>query len=207
MTDVILRYFPDISDSQISRFSRLKEIYQIWNRRINVISRKDFDNFYIHHVLHSLAIAKFIHFVNGTRILDAGTGGGFPGVPLAIIFPDAEFFLLDSIEKKIRVVLSVADELDLMNVKPIRKRIEEEKGSYDFVVSRAVTAFPEFVKLTGKNIDPGNKNKIRNGIIYLKGGDLSAELGPFIKKIVIRNITDFFSEPYFETKKIIYLPF
>jgi 16S rRNA (guanine527-N7)-methyltransferase len=207
VTDVILRYFPDISDSQISRFSRLKEIYQIWNRRINVISRKDFDNFYIHHVLHSLAIAKFIHFVNGTRILDAGTGGGFPGVPLAIIFPDAEFFLLDSIEKKIRVVLSVADELDLMNVKPIRKRIEEEKGSYDFVVSRAVTAFPEFVKLTGKNIDPGNKNKIRNGIIYLKGGDLSAELGPFIKKIVIRNITDFFSEPYFETKKIIYLPF
>ena len=207
MTDVILRYFPDISDSQISRFSRLKDIYQIWNRRINVISRKDFDNFYIHHVLHSLAIAKFIHFVNGTRILDAGTGGGFPGVPLAIIFPDAEFFLLDSIEKKIRVVLSVADELDLMNVKPIRKRIEEEKGSYDFVVSRAVTAFPEFVKLTGKNIDPGNKNKIRNGIIYLKGGDLSAELGPFIKKIVIRNITDFFSEPYFETKKIIYLPF
>lgn len=207
MTDVILRYFPDISDSQISRFSRLKEIYQIWNRRINVISRKDFDNFYIHHVLHSLAIAKFIHFANGTRILDAGTGGGFPGVPLAIIFPDAEFFLLDSIEKKIRVVLSVADELDLMNVKPIRKRIEEEKGSYDFVVSRAVTAFPEFVKLTGKNIDPGNKNKIRNGIIYLKGGDLSAELGPFIKQIVIRNITDFFSEPYFETKKIIYLPF
>lgn len=207
MTDVILRYFPDISDSQISRFSRLKEIYQIWNRRINVISRKDFDNFYIHHVLHSLAIAKFIHFANGTRILDAGTGGGFPGVPLAIIFPDAEFFLLDSIEKKIRVVLSVADELDLMNVKPIRKRIEEEKGSYDFIVSRAVTAFPEFVKLTGKNIDPGNKNKIRNGIIYLKGGDLSAELGPFIKQIVIRNITDFFSEPYFETKKIIYLPF
>lgn len=207
MTDVILRYFPDISDSQISRFSRLKDIYQIWNRRINVISRKDFDNFYIHHVLHSLAIAKFIHFVNGTRILDAGTGGGFPGVPLAIIFPDAEFFLLDSIEKKIRVVSSVADELDLMNVNPIRKRIEEEKGSYDFVVSRAVTAFPEFVKLTGKNIDPGNKNKIRNGIIYLKGGDLSAELGPFIKKIVIRNITDFFSEPYFETKKIIYLPF
>jgi len=207
VTDVILRYFPDISDSQISRFSRLKDIYQIWNRRINVISRKDFDNFYIHHVLHSLAIAKFIHFVNGTRILDAGTGGGFPGVPLAIIFPDAEFFLLDSIEKKIRVVSSVADELDLMNVNPIRKRIEEEKGSYDFVVSRAVTAFPEFVKLTGKNIDPGNKNKIRNGIIYLKGGDLSAELGPFIKQIVIRNITDFFSEPYFETKKIIYLPF
>jgi 16S rRNA (guanine527-N7)-methyltransferase len=207
VTDIILRYFPEISDSQIHRFSRLGEIYQAWNSRINVISRKDFDNFYIHHVIHSLAIAKFIHFADGTRILDAGTGGGFPGIPLAIMFPDAEFFLLDSIEKKIKVVSSVADELGLTNVKPIRKRIEEEKGSFDFIISRAVTAFPEFVKLTRKNIGPGNKNQIRNGIIYLKGGDLSAELGPYLKEIIIRNITDFFSEPYFETKKIVYLPF
>jgi 16S rRNA (guanine527-N7)-methyltransferase len=205
--DIILRYFPDISDSQINRFSRLREIYEKWNNRINLISRKDFDNFYIHHVLHSLAIAKFIHFENGTRILDAGTGGGFPGVPLAIMFPYAEFFLLDSIEKKIRVVTSVADELDLANVKAIRKRIEEEKDSYEFIVCRAVTAFPEFVKLTQKNIDTENKNGIRNGIIYLKGGDLSAELRPYTKKVVIRNIADFFSEPYFETKKIVYLPF
>jgi 16S rRNA (guanine527-N7)-methyltransferase len=207
VTDIILRYFPDISDSQITRFSRLGEIYQVWNSKINVISRKDFDNFYIHHVLHSLAIAKFIHFADGTRILDAGTGGGFPGMPLAIMFPDAEFFLLDSIEKKIKVVSSVADELDLTNVKPIRKRIEEEKGSFDFIISRAVTAFPEFVKLTRKNIDPGNKNQLRNGIIYLKGGDLSEELTPYLKEIIIRKITDFFSEPYFETKKIVYLPF
>ena len=207
MIDIILRYFPDISDSQINRFSRLREIYEKWNNRINLISRKDFDNFYIHHVLHSLAIAKFIHFENGTRILDAGTGGGFPGVPLAIMFPYAEFFLLDSIEKKIRVVTSVADELDLANVKAIRKRIEEEKDSYEFIVCRAVTAFPEFVKLTQKNIDTENKNGIRNGIIYLKGGDLSAELRPYTKKVVIRNIADFFSEPYFETKKIVYLPF
>jgi 16S rRNA (guanine527-N7)-methyltransferase len=207
VSDIILRYFPEISDTQISRFSRLGEIYQVWNSRINVISRKDFDNFYIHHVLHSLAIAKFIHFADGTRILDAGTGGGFPGMPLAIMFPAAEFFLLDSIEKKIRVVSSVADELGLTNVKTTRKRIEEENSRFDFILSRAVTAFPEFVKLTRKNIDPGNKNQIRNGIIYLKGGDLSAELGPYLKEIIIRNITDFFSEPYFETKKILYMPF
>jgi 16S rRNA (guanine527-N7)-methyltransferase len=207
VTDIIFRYFPDISDSQISRFSHLMEIYKSWNSKINVISRKDFDNFYIRHVLHSLAIAKFIHFKNGTRILDAGTGGGFPGIPLAIMFPETQFFLLDSIEKKIKVVSSVINELDLTNVKAIRKRIEEEKDIYDFVISRAVTAFPEFVKLTRKNIDPGNKNEINNGIIYLKGGDISAELGPYIQNTVILNIIDFFSEPYFETKKLVYLPF
>jgi 16S rRNA (guanine527-N7)-methyltransferase len=207
VTDTILRYFPDISDSQIRMFSSLKEIYQTWNSKINVISRKDFDNFYVHHVLHSLAIAKFIHFAKGTRILDVGTGGGFPGIPLAIMFPDAKFFLLDSIEKKIRVVSSVADELPLTNTSAIRKRVEEESGRYEFIVSRAVTSFPEFVKLTRKNIDPVNKNKVRNGIIYLKGGDLSAELGPYSNKSNIRNIADFFSEPYFATKKLLYLPF
>jgi len=207
VTDIILRYFPDLTDTQISRFSRLKDIYQSWNSRINVISRKDFDNFCIHHVLHSLAIAKIIHFTGGTSILDAGTGGGFPGVPLAIMFNDAEFFLLDSIEKKIKVVSSVAGELELTNVKALRKRIEEEKGRYDFVVSRAVTAFPEFVNLTRKNVGQENRNELRNGIICLKGGALSAELGPYMQKSVIRNIADFFSEPYFETKKIVYLPF
>lgn len=205
MTDSILRYFPDISDSQINMFSGLKEIYQAWNSRINVISRKDFDNFFIHHVLHSLAIAKFIQFVKGTRVLDVGTGGGFPGVPLAIMFPDSEFFLLDSIEKKIKVVSSVVDELGLTNLTPICKRAEEEKGKYDFVVSRAVTDFPGFVKLTKKNIEPGDKNEIKNGIIYLKGGDLSEELGLYVNKVVILNIKDIFSEPFFETKKIVYL--
>jgi 16S rRNA (guanine527-N7)-methyltransferase len=205
VTDSILRYFPDISDSQINMFSGLKEIYQAWNSRINVISRKDFDNFFIHHVLHSLAIAKFIQFVKGTRVLDVGTGGGFPGVPLAIMFPDSEFFLLDSIEKKIKVVSSVVDELGLTNLTPIRKRAEEEKGKYDFVVSRAVTDFPGFVKLTKKNIEPGDKNEIKNGIIYLKGGDLSEELGLYVNKVVILNIKDIFSESYFETKKIVYL--
>lgn len=207
MTEIILRYFPGLTISQIDRFSQLKDIYRTWNNSINVISRKDIDNFYIHHVLHSLAIARIFHFAGGTRILDAGTGGGFPGVPLAIMFPDAEFFLLDSIQKKIKVVSSVAAELGLTNVKSLRKRIEEEKGSYDFVVSRAVTAFPEFLKLTRKNISKENRNELRNGIIYLKGGDLFEELGPFMQKTVIWNITDFFSEPWFETKKIVYMPF
>jgi 16S rRNA (guanine527-N7)-methyltransferase len=204
--DSILKYFPEISDYQISMFSRIGEIYRIWNSRINVISRKDFDNFYIRHVLHSLAIAKFIHFTGKTRILDVGTGGGFPGIPLAIMFPDTEFFLLDSIEKKIKVVSSVAVELNLNNVITIRKRIEEEKNRFDFIVSRAVTSFPEFVKLTLKNIDSVNKNQIRNGIIYLKGGDLTSELGPYLRTAIIKNIPDFFTEPYFETKKILYLP-
>jgi len=207
VAEIILKYFPDLTGSQIDRFSRLKDIYGDWNSRINVISRKDFDNFNVHHVLHSLAIARIIHFTEGTRILDAGTGGGFPGIPLAVLFPDADFFLLDSIDKKIKVVSSVANELELTNVKPLRKRIEEEKGRYDFVISRAVSAFPEFVKLTRKNIGTENRNELRNGIICLKGGDLSAELGPFTQKSVIWNIADFFHEYWFETKKIVYLPF
>jgi 16S rRNA (guanine527-N7)-methyltransferase len=185
--------------------SELEQIYRRWNSMINVISRKDMDNFMVHHVLHSMSIAKIINFAPGTRILDVGTGGGFPGIPLAIMFPDAEFTLLDSIEKKIKVVAAVAGELGLKNVKPIRKRAEEEKSKYHFIISRAVTGFPEFVKITLKYIDKTEINSLGNGIIYLKGGDLSAEIALFNKNLTIWNIKDFLTEPFFETKKILHL--
>jgi 16S rRNA (guanine527-N7)-methyltransferase len=203
---MIFRYFPSLSKKQIEQFDKLGSMYREWNSRINVISRKDMDNFCLHHVLHSLAIAKVINFVPGSRILDVGTGGGFPGIPLAIMFPCSQFSLLDSIEKKIRVVSAVSTGLGLTNVSTIRKRAEEEKGMYDFVVSRAVTAFPAFVSMTRKNISRTGRNSLMNGIIYLKGGDLTEDLKLLDSQTRIWNISDFFPDPFFETKKIIYLP-
>jgi 16S rRNA (guanine527-N7)-methyltransferase len=204
--DEILKYFPGLTDHQKQQFSSLKGLYDAWNNRINVISRKDIDNFYIHHVLHSLAIAKYIAFQKDTTVLDVGTGGGFPGIPLAIIFPEAEFTLLDSIEKKIKVVAEIKKELKLTNLITIRSRVEDHKEKYDFIVSRAVTSFPLFVRLTSKNIGKQGKREIRNGIIYLKGGDLSDELKGFADKVFITDIREYFSEPYFESKRIVYLP-
>jgi len=206
VSENIFGYFPLLSAVQKEKLSGLKKIYDHWNSMINVISRKDMDNFFIHHVLHSLAIAKVINFLPGTSILDVGTGGGFPGIPLAIIFPDSEFTLLDSIEKKIKVVKAVSDELDLINVSPVRKRIEEENGKFHFVISRAVTRFPEFVNLARKNVSKAGNNSLDNGILYLKGGDLSDELSFFQGKVTVWQIRDFFKESFFETKVIVYLP-
>jgi len=206
VSERIFGYFPLLSDIQKEKLSKLKAIYDRWNSMINVISRKDMDNFFVHHVLHSLSIAKVISFLPGTTILDVGTGGGFPGIPLAIFFPDSNFTLLDSIEKKIKVVNAVAVELGLENVTTVRKRIEEENGLFQFVVSRAVTGFPEFVNMTAKNISPHSTNRLGNGILYLKGGDLTAELSEFKKKSTLWQIKNFFDEPYFETKVIVYLP-
>jgi 16S rRNA (guanine527-N7)-methyltransferase len=199
-------YFPEFTAHQFDQLAKLGPLYRDWNEKINVISRKDIDQLYLHHVLHSLAIAKFIRFKPGTRILDAGTGGGFPGIPLAIAFPEAEFTLADSIGKKITVVNAVASETGLQNVRTFNGRVENITGTFDFVVSRAVTSLPEFVGWIRGKISRENRNALPNGIIYLKGGDLESELRPFAGKARTTDISSFFGEEFFETKKIIFVP-
>lgn len=203
--DCILKYFPNIDATQRERFAKLQALYSEWNEKINVISRKDIDNLYVNHVLHSLAIAKVISFADGTRLLDVGTGGGFPGIPLAIMFPNCQFHLVDSIGKKITVVNAVADALGLVNVKGEHTRVEQVKEKCDFVVSRAVTRFDSFYNMTRKCVRQGGNNQLANGILYLKGGDFDDELKAVKREYELFNIQDFFDEPFFETKKVIHL--
>ena len=201
---IIGEYFK-LTDSQAEQFAQLDILYRDWNSKINVISRKDIDNLYEHHVLHSLAIAKFLPFQPGTTILDVGTGGGFPGIPLAILFPECQFLLIDSIGKKIKVASEIAKALGLANVVCKQERAEEEKQKFDFIVSRAVMPMPDLVKLVRKNISPTHCNAIPNGLIVLKGGDLKEELRPF-KEAEIIPCTQWFKGEWFDTKQVIYLP-
>ena len=202
---MIEQYFK-LTEHQAQQFAALDALYRDWNSKINVISRKDIDKLYEHHVLHSLAIAKLLPFQPGTTILDVGTGGGFPGIPLAILLPECRFMLIDSIGKKIKVATEVASALGLTNVTCKQERAEEEKQQFDFVVSRAVMPLPDLVKLVRKNVSNKHRNAVPNGLVVLKGGDLQAEIAPFIKKAEVTPCSTFFQEEWFKTKQVIYLP-
>lgn len=204
--DLILKYFPNLSDLQHTQFAKLKELYEDWNSKINVISRKDMDNFYEHHVLHSLAIAHEIKFRDGSRILDLGTGGGFPGIPLAIMFPECQFKMIDRTGKKIRVVNEVAQAIGLKNVVAEQLSGEEEKAQYDFVVSRAVMPLPDLMKIVKKNVGKEQRNSLPNGVICLKGGNVEGEMRPFKKIAEATEITNWFDEDWFKEKFVIYVP-
>ncbi|KAF2336126.1 16S rRNA (guanine(527)-N(7))-methyltransferase RsmG [Flavobacterium nitrogenifigens] len=203
--DEILKYFPNLTDLQIEQFQKLDFLYHDWNEKINVISRKDIDSLYTKHILHSLGIAKVMKFEPGATVLDVGTGGGFPGIPLAILFPETRFYLIDVIAKKIRVVQGVVDALELKNVKAEQKRAELVKGDFDFIVSRAVTNMPDFVSWIKDKIKKQHKHLLKNGILYLKGGDLAEELKDF-PNATLYDLADFFEDEFFETKKVVHLP-
>lgn len=205
-TQLILSYFPNLTEKQIEQFDRLQELYEDWNSKINVISRKDMDQFYIHHVLHSLGIAKVMGFQPGTKVLDIGTGGGFPGIPLAILFPETHFHLVDSIGKKITVVKEVAKALKLSNVEAQQARAETLVRKYDFVISRAVTRMINFYPWVKGKIKREDFNEFQNGILYLKGGDVDEEMEELDKSYVVYHLEDYFKEDFFETKKVVYMP-
>lgn len=204
MISTILKYFPHLDDTQQGRFRRMMELYPDWNAKINVISRKDIDNLEVNHILHSLGIAKFIRFAPGSRVLDLGTGGGFPAIPLAVMFPDVHFHLVDRIGKKLKVAADIATQLGLENVTIQHGDIGECHEKFDFVVSRAVMPQPDIMKLVKKNIATEGRNAVPNGVITLKGGELQAELSPIRTRSEVLSLSDWFSEPFFETKKLVY---
>lgn len=199
------KYFPDLTESQIAQFSELRNLYEDWNLKINVVSRKDIDELYLRHVLHSLGIAKIIQFNPSASVMDVGTGGGFPGIPLAILFPETQFHLIDSIGKKIKVVNEVSQGLQLSNVRTTHGRVEDDKDTYDFIVSRAVAKMETFVRWTKGKITKKQNHTLKNGILYLKGGDLSEELKNYTSSTIF-NLSDHFNEDFFETKKVVHLP-
>ncbi|WP_299099098.1 16S rRNA (guanine(527)-N(7))-methyltransferase RsmG [uncultured Winogradskyella sp.] len=203
--ELILKYFPNLTEKQIEQFTALEALYMDWNSKINVISRKDIEELYLRHVLHSLGIAKVMSFADGSSILDVGTGGGFPGVPLAILFPECQFHLVDSINKKLKVINAVSEAIELTNVKTTHSRVEAIDEKFDFIVSRAVTKMPEFTTWVKGKIAKTHKNELKNGILYLKGGDLTEELKQY-KTVKAFLLSDYFEEPFFETKKVIHLP-
>ena len=204
--ELIQKYFPNLTEPQTAQFAQLDALYHDWNAKINVISRKDIDNLYTHHVLHSLGIAQVIRFRPGTKVMDIGTGGGFPGIPLAILFPEVEFHLVDSIKKKILVCTEVAQALGLKNVQTYWCRAEEMKPKFDFVVSRAVMPLPDLVKLVRKHIAKEQRNALPNGLICLKGGELAGETETLKKTVDITDLSDYFAEEYFQTKRVVYVP-
>ncbi len=203
--EILKKYFPGLTEEQSSQFEKLEELYKDWNAKINVISRKDIDELYVRHVVHSLGIAKVQPFNPGTRVLDVGTGGGFPGIPLAILFPETTFQLVDSIGKKIKVVQGVSEALGLTNLTAHHMRAEEVKGDFDFIVSRAVTTMPSFVKWVKNKVAKKQNHSLKNGILYLKGGDLTEELSVY-QNATLYNLSDFYTEDFYETKKVVHLP-